>query len=110
MRARNYSLCGTLHVDATILGALSANREVAANGLQGDPWGFPRSGLIVTKSWLITVMKLPSPRSSARLRLGRCAKELRLLRDCSTVGAWIGRTEIQAGFAVVKDCLAAPHQ
>ena len=36
--------------------------------------------------------------------------ELRLLRDCSNVGAWIGRTEIQAGFAVVKDCLAAPHQ
>ena len=47
---------------------------------------------------------------SASLRLGRCAKELRLLRDCSTVGAWIGRTEVQAGIAVVKDCLAAPHQ
>lgn len=58
--------------------------------------------------------RLPDPPCLPDLQLpiaalGRCAKEVRLLRDRGAVGSWIGCTEIYAGFAVVKDCLAAPH-
>jgi len=38
MRARNYSLCGTLHAVATILDVLSATGKLSTNGLLGDRW------------------------------------------------------------------------
>ena len=41
---------------------------------------------------------------------GRRPKEVRLLRDCGAIGAWIRSAEIKASFAVVKDRLAAPHK
>ena len=64
------------------------------------------------KSGKIDLKLLPNkiaPRQS-RLMLGRCVKELRLLRDRGAVSAGIGCTEIQTGLAIMQDRLAAPHQ